>query len=69
MARARYLGVQGWVRNLRDGRVEALVEGERSRLEELIRFCHLGPPGAKVSDVSVEWADWKGELQGFRIIH
>ena len=67
--RARYLGLQGWVRNLRDGRVEAVVEGDRSRLEELIRFCRSGPPGAKVSGVEVEWLDWKGEFQGFRITH
>ena len=67
--RARALGVTGWVRNLRDGRVEAVVEGERSQLDELIRFCHVGPVGARVSSVSVEWSDYEGEFSGFRITH
>ena len=69
MNRARYLGARGWVRNLRDGRVEALIEGEKLKLEELISFCRTGPPGAKVAEVDVEWSDWKGEFQGFRITH
>ncbi len=67
--RAQTLGVTGWVRNLRDGRVEAVAEGEKSRLDELIRFCHIGPPGARVSRVDIEWTDHKGEFRGFRITH
>ncbi len=63
------MGVTGWVRNLRDGRVEAVAEGERSQLDELIRFCHVGPLGARVSSVNVEWSDYKGEFRGFRITH
>jgi acylphosphatase len=66
---AASLGVTGWVRNLRDGRLEAVVEGEKSRLEELIRFFHVGPPGARVRNVDVEWSDHKGEFRGFRIVH
>ena len=67
--RARYLGVAGWVRNLRDGRVEAMAEGERSSLEELLRFCREGPPGAKVAGVDVSWLEFGGEFRGFRITH
>lgn len=66
---ARTLGVTGWVRNLRDGRVEAVAEGEKAKLEELIEFCHAGPPGARVRDVAVEWSDFRGEFRGFRITH
>jgi acylphosphatase len=64
---ARRLGISGWVRNLPDGQVEALAEGERARLGELIRFCHIGPRGAVVRKVKVEWSDYSGEFRGFRI--
>ena len=65
--RARRLGVSGWVRNLPNGKVEAPAEGEKRRLDELIRFCHVGPPGAVVRKVEVEWSDYSGEFRGFRI--
>jgi len=64
---ARSLGISGWVRNLPNGKVEALAEGEKKRLDELIRFCHVGPPGAVVRKVEVEWSDYSGEFRGFRI--
>ena len=64
---ARRLGILGWVRNLADGRVEALAEGEKVKVEELIRFCRAGPPGARVRKVEVEWLDSTGEFRGFRI--
>jgi len=67
--RARHLGVVGWVRNLRDGRVEAIAEGERSKVEELLRFSRIGPPGAKVVNVDVTWLEAAGEFRGFRITH
>ena len=64
---ARRLGVVGWVRNLPDGRVEVLAEGEMSKVEELIQFCHVGPRAARVRNVQVEWSDYKGEYRGFKI--
>ncbi len=64
---ARRLGISGWVKNLQDGRVEALGEGEKAQLDELIRFCHVGPRGAIVRRVEVEWSDYSGEFRGFRI--
>ena len=64
---ARRLGVSGWVKNLPDGKVEALAEGDRVRLDELIQFCHVGPRGAVVRKVEVEWSDYSGEFRGFRI--
>jgi acylphosphatase len=64
---ARRLRISGWVRNLPDGRVEVLAEGERARLDELIRFCHVGPRGAVVRKTDVEWSDYLGEFRGFRI--
>lgn len=66
-AMARRLGVDGWVRNLPDGRVEALFEGEKESVEKAVEFCRRGPPGAYVQDLDVTWEDWKGEFRGFGI--
>lgn len=54
-------GVKGWVRNLIDGRVEAVFEGEKESVEKMIDFCKRGPPNALVSDVKILWEDVKGE--------
>jgi len=59
-------GVTGWVRNLRDGRVEAVFEGEKDKVAELIEFCRRGPRGARVTEVVVSWEDYKGEFQDFK---
>jgi acylphosphatase len=64
---ARELGVTGWTRNLHDGSVEVVAEGEKEALDKLIQFCRVGPAGARVYQVMVEWADFKGEFRGFRI--
>ena len=66
---ARQIGVNGWVRNLFDGRVEAVFEGERDKVEKMINFCRCGPQGADVSDVEVKWDDYKGEFSDFDIRH
>lgn len=65
--RADGLGVKGWVRNLPDGRVEAVFEGEREAVERMIDFCRRGPMGAKVAGVEVSWEGYKGEFQSFDI--
>lgn len=65
---SRRLGVVGWVRNLPDGRVEAVAEGEKERLNELIQFCRVGPSGARVNDIQVDWSESKGEFRSFKII-
>ncbi|KGF73718.1 acylphosphatase [Neosynechococcus sphagnicola sy1] len=48
------LGLGGWVRNLPDGRVEAVFEGDRQRVEQMLAWCRQGPPAAVVSDVTAE---------------
>lgn len=50
---AKRIGVRGWVRNRRDGSVEALVAGEAAAVEELIRWARQGPEGARVDAVDV----------------
>jgi acylphosphatase len=67
--RARQLGLAGWVRNCLDGSVEVLAEGEKTRLEQLITWCHGGPPGALVTDLTVEWQQATGEFVGFVVRH
>lgn len=64
---ARKLGVSGWVRNLPDGSVEAVIEGERERVEALIGWAHQGPPFARVTRVEIKWENPKGE-KGFRVV-
>ncbi len=54
---ARALGVAGWVRNRRDGSVEALLSGEAEAVARLIVWARRGPPGARVAHVHVELAE------------
>ncbi|MCS7104857.1 MAG: acylphosphatase [Thermofilaceae archaeon] len=64
---ARRLGVKGWVKNLRDGRVEAVLEGPRERVEELIEWAKRGPSWAVVDRVEVIWEEYTGEFSDFEI--
>ncbi len=59
--------VKGWVRNLPDGRVEAVLEGEKDDVEKVIEFCKVGPPGARVTNLEIEWEPYKGEFKNFQI--
>lgn len=61
--------VKGWVRNLPDGRVEAVFEGEKESVDELIEFCRKGPPGARVENIKVIWGDYSGEFEDFKILY
>ena len=65
-ARAESLGVAGWIRNLPDGSVEAVFEGEDERVESMVGWCRRGPTGAEVEAVDVEREEPVGE-PGFRI--
>jgi acylphosphatase len=65
--KARELGVNGWVRNLRDGSVECLIEGEQAAVEALVQWCRRGPPGARVEDMTTHWEEYRGDVQGFSI--
>jgi acylphosphatase len=64
---ASSLGLTGWVRNLRDGRVEVLAEGEKDSLEGLLSRLRQGPPLANVQDIEVDWEEYSGEFPDFRI--
>lgn len=59
--------VTGWVRNLPDGRVEAVFEGEKDEVEKINEFCRRGPPEAKVTKVQVSWENHTREFKDFKI--
>lgn len=63
---AKLLGLSGWVRNLRDGSVEALFEGDRSDVERAVEWCRQGPAAAVVKQLDVEWLE-PGGLTGFEV--
>jgi len=60
-------GVSGRVRNLKDGTVEAVFEGEQDRVDAVLDWCRQGPPRAEVTDVTVTWNTDTGEFKGFNI--
>lgn len=62
---AQSIGITGWVRNLANGDVEVVAEGEKEQIEKLISWCRKGPPVARVSSVEVEWQEAKGEYSSF----
>jgi acylphosphatase len=64
---ARKLGLTGWVKNLADGRVQAVFEGPTEKVEQMIEWCRQGPPAARVDDVEVQRSSAKGEFDHFRI--
>jgi acylphosphatase len=64
---AQHLNMNGWAHNLPDGRVEAVFEGEKENVDEIVKFCRRGPPGARVDDVEVKWETYHGEFSGFEI--
>ena len=59
-------GLAGWVRNNRDGTLEAVFEGAPDAVERLVAFCHDGPGGARVDRVEIHTEDPEGET-GFAI--
>ncbi len=64
---ANTLNLKGWVRNLRDGRVEMIVEGEEQDIDLLIHWCHRGPTSAYVRTVLVEKTEPQGEFSRFTV--
>ncbi len=64
---AKSLGLTGWVRNLRDRRVELLVEGEETAVRQMLDWCYQGPRAAQVTDVDVEMCTYSGKFQRFEL--
>lgn len=64
---ANACGVTGWVRNLPDGRVEAVFEGTEEDVRHMIAWCRQGPSGAYVLDVEATQEPFTGEFHSFRV--
>lgn len=65
---ARDAGVTGWVRNLPDGRLEAVFEGEEESVRRMVGFCRRGPAVARVDDVAIIKEEYTGKFEGFFIL-
>jgi acylphosphatase len=65
-AAAAASGVSGWVRNLRDGAVEAYVQGEAAAVEKMVAWCRRGPPAARVTSVEAEVVPTDPSIADFR---
>ncbi len=66
---AKRLGLRGYVRNLPDGRVEAVFEGDEKKVRKAIEWCCHGPSLAIVEKVEVEWEEPKGDFDDFVILY
>lgn len=64
---AARIGVYGWVRNKSDGNVEALIEGDASRVDQMLDWCRKGPPVASVTNVEVAEEPYSGEFSDFSV--
>ncbi|MCC6543916.1 MAG: acylphosphatase [Nitrospirae bacterium] len=62
---AQSLGITGYVRNLHDGRVELVAEGEKDSVDTLIKWCRKGPPAALVVSIDIEYENHKDEFDLF----
>jgi len=64
---AKAHNITGWVKNRRDGGVEAVLEGREEDVKKVIAWCHKGPAWARVTDVHVDWQDYAGEFKALSI--
>ena len=66
---ADLLGLNGFVKNTSDGRVEALIEGDKDQIETLIEAMRIGPDGASVRRVDIEWQPYSPVFNDFKVIY
>jgi acylphosphatase len=64
---AKSFNLTGWVRNVVDGRVEAVFEGDEANVGKMIAWCHIGPPAARVEEVLTGEEPYTGEFRDFNI--
>ena len=66
---AQLYGIFGWVRNKADGTVEALFEGDKESVDSILKWCRKGSPPAKVEKTDVNWKNYTGEFDEFKITY
>lgn len=66
---AQRLGISGWVRNLNDNKVEAVLEGAKEDVQKIIDWAKKGPFLARVLNLDIKWQEYKGEFNNFEIKH
>jgi acylphosphatase len=64
---AALLGLTGWVRNRRDGTVEAYFEGEKNQVEKMVQWCHRGSPRSRVEKVDLTYGEYTGQFEDFQV--
>jgi acylphosphatase len=64
---AKGFNLTGWVCNMADGRVEAVLEGEDENVDKMLAWCHIGPPAARVEEVLSTEETYTGEFRDFSI--
>ena len=64
---AQGFNITGWVRNMADGRVEAVFEGDDADIDKMLAWCHIGPSAARVDEVLTEEEPYTGEFRDFSI--
>lgn len=67
--KAMDLNLKGWIKNLEDGRVEAVIEGKDSDVKKMLEFLQKGPLGARVTKFDVKEEKYKGEFEFFEIVY
>ncbi len=67
--KAKQNNVLGWVKNLADGRVEAVMEGNEENLDVLVEWCHGGPANARVEDVEIRNEKFSNEFSKFDVLY
>ena len=63
------LNLSGWIKNISDGRIEAIFEGNEAKVQRMIDFCHKGPPSAKVTNVKIMYEDPLHRNKSFKILY
>lgn len=67
--KAKQHGVFGWVKNLPDGRVEAVLEGDEQKVNVLVEWCHGGPANSRVEDVEIINEKFTNEFSNFEVLY
>jgi len=66
---AKKHNLSGWVKNLKNGRVETLLEGEDMDVSTVVEWCHAGPANARVEDIEIKNEKFKGEFSKFEVLY